>query len=155
MVAAIQAPDRSITAVHRTFIRDDGRGKAPVDRPRMMLGSVAGGAVRLAHVGPKMVVAEGLETALTVMEATGLPTWAVLSASNFKGLVLPALPVAAEIVIAADNDKNRAGMDAAEKAAELWASQGRRVWIAQPPTPGTDFNDMARDGLSAREGFVA
>ncbi len=125
----------------------------------MMLGAIAGGAVRLAYAGPKMIVAEGLETALTVMEATGLPTWAVLSASNFIGLALPALPVAAEVVIAADNDKikngKRAGIEAAEKAAELWASQGRRVWIAQPPTPGTDFNNMACDGLSAREGFAA
>lgn len=152
MVAAIQAPDRSITAIHRTYIRDDGQGKAGVAKSRMMLGNVAGGAVRLAYVGPKMIIGEGIETCLSAQEATGLPAWAVLSASNFKSLILPALPVAAEVVIAADNDKNRAGMDAAEKAAELWASQGRRVWIAQPPTPGTDFNDMARD--SAREGFA-
>jgi hypothetical protein len=79
MVAAIQAPDRSITAIHRTFIRDDGQGKAGVAKAKMMLGNVAGGAVRLAYAGPKMIVAEGLETALTVQEATGLPTWAVLS----------------------------------------------------------------------------
>ena len=32
MVAAIQAPDRSITAIHRTWIRDDGQGKAGVDQ---------------------------------------------------------------------------------------------------------------------------
>ncbi len=121
----------------------------------MTLGSINGGAVRLAHSGPKMVVAEGIETALTVLEATGLPTWAALSKSYYMGLVLPALPLAAEVVIAADNDKNRAGMNAAEKVAELWVSQGRKVWIAQPPKPGTDFNDMARDGLSAREGFAA
>ena len=75
----------------------------------------------------------------------------MLSASNFKSLILPALPIAAEIVILADHDKNRAGMNAAEQAAKLWSSQGRKVWIAQPPAPGTDFNDMARDGLSATE----
>ena len=102
-----------------------------------------------------MIVAEGLETALTVLEATGLPVWAALSASYFVGLALPELPLAVEIVIAADNDKikngKRAGIEAAEKAAVLWSSQGRKVWIAQPPKPGTDFNDMARDGLSATE----
>ena len=106
-----------------------------------------------------MVIAEGLETALSVMEATGLPAWAVLSASNFIGLALPKLPAAAEIVIAADHDEikngKRAGIEAAENAAALWSSQGRKVWIAQPPKPGTDFNDMARDGLSATEGFAA
>ncbi len=158
MVAAVQGPDRRITGIHRTFIRDDGQGKAHVAEPRMTLGPISGGAVRLAHAGPKLIVAEGLETSLSVQEATGLPVWAVLSASNFMGLVLPALPMAAEIVIAADNDKikngKRAGLDAAEKAAALWVSQGRKVWIAQPPKPGTDFNDLARNGLSAREGFA-
>jgi phage/plasmid primase-like uncharacterized protein len=34
-------------------------------------------------------------------------------------LILPALPVAAEVVIAADNDKNRRGTTAAGQAAEL------------------------------------
>ncbi len=155
MVAAVQAPNRSITAIHRTYIRGDGQGKADVADDKMMLGRINGGAVRLAHAGPKMIVGEGLETCLSVQEATGLPTWAVLSASNFMGLVLPALPLAAEVVIAADNDENRAGMDAAEKAAALWVSQGRKVSITQPPTPGTDFNDMARNELSAREGFAA
>ncbi len=155
MVAAIQAPDRSIMAIHRTFIRDDGQGKAGVAKPRMMLGNVTGGAVRLAHVGPKMIIGEGIETCLSTQEATGLPAWAVLSASNFKSLILPTLPLAAEVIIAADNDVNKAGLNAAKQAAELWASQGRRVWIAQPPTPGMDFNDMARDGLSTREGLVA
>ena len=153
MVAAVQAPDRSITAIHRTYIRDDGQGKAPVTKPRMMLGSVAGGAVRLAYAGPKMVIAEGLETALSVLEATGLPVWAALSASYFIGLVLPALPLAAEVVIAADNDE--AGLRAAEQVAALWSSQGRKVSITYPPKSGTDFNDMARDELNAQKGFAA
>ncbi len=68
-------------------------------------------------------------------------------------MALPALPLAAEIVIAADHDE--AGIEVAEKAASLWSSQGRKVWIAQPPKPGTDFNDMARDELSVQEGFAA
>ena len=42
---------------------------------------------------------EGVETALSVMEATGLPAWAALSAGGIEGLVLPDLPIAAEVVI--------------------------------------------------------
>ncbi len=159
MVAAVQAPDRSITAIHRTFLLGNGRGKAPVTKPKMMLGSVNGGCVRLAYAGPKMVIAEGIETSLSVLAATGLPVWAALSASYFIGLALPALPLAGEVVIAADHDEikngKRAGKDAAEKAAALWTSQGRKVSIAYPPTPGTDFNDMARDELSAKKEFAA
>ena len=56
----------------------------------------------------------------------GLPTWAALSASYFTTMALPELPLAAEVVIAADNDKNKAGIKAAEKAAALWSSQSRR-----------------------------
>ena len=153
MVAAVQAPDRSTTAIHRTYLLGNGRGKAPVTKPKKLLGSINGGAVRLAYAGPKMVIAEGLETALSVLEATGLPVWAALSASYFIGLALPALPLAAEVVIAADHDE--AGLKAAEKAAARWASQGRQVSITYPPTPNTDFNDMARDELSAQEGFAA
>ena len=159
MVCVIQAPDRSITAIHRIWIRDDGKGQANVASPKKTLGSINGGAVRLAYAGPKMIVAEGIETSLSVLEATGLPVWAALSASYFIGLALPALPLAAEIVIAAANDKikdgKRAGIEAAEKAAAFWSSQGRKVSIALPPIPGTDFNKLARDGLSAREGFAA
>ena len=148
-------PDDEVVGLHRTFLRADGKDKASVSRNKMMLGKCAGGAVRLAPAGLKLMIAEGIETSLSVQEATGLPTWAALSASGLAGLVLPGLPLATEVVIAADNDVNRAGMDAAEKAAALWVSQGRKVWIAQPPTSGTDFNDMVREGSCAQEGCAA
>ncbi len=51
MVSAVQAPDRSITAIHRTYILANGQGKAPVTKPKMMLGRVNGGCVRLAGAG--------------------------------------------------------------------------------------------------------
>ncbi len=154
MVAAVTAwPSREVMAIHRTFLTADGSDKAPVSQNRMMLGAVAGGAVRLAPAGPKLAVAEGIETSLSVQEATGLPVWAALSAAGITGLVLPELPLAAEVVIAADHDET--GLRAAEQAAERWLSEGRKVWIAKPPEYGTDFNDLARDELSARKGFAA
>ena len=107
----------------------------------MLLGCINGGAVRLAYAGPKMVIAEGLETSLSVLEATGLPVWAALSASNFMGLILPALPLAAEVVIAAEGDER--GEEAAQKAAQRFIAEGRTVKIARPPQ-GMDFNDLAQ-----------
>src|SRR4051794_33024643 len=47
MVAAVQAPDRTICAIHRTYLRADGAGKAPVTKPRKVLGRYMGGAIRL------------------------------------------------------------------------------------------------------------
>ncbi len=43
-------------AVHRTYLRPDGSGKAEVDPPKAMLAAVAGGAVRLS-AGPGPLVA--------------------------------------------------------------------------------------------------
>lgn len=127
-------------AVHRTYLLHDGTGKAPVTPARMALGPTHGGAVRLAEPEGRLAVAEGIETALSVFQETGLPTWAALSASGIEGLVLPPIHLAAEIVIAADSDS--AGVAAAERAADRWVASGRRVWIALPPNQGQDFNDL-------------
>jgi putative DNA primase/helicase len=46
------------------------------------------------------------------------------------------------VIICADHDANGVGECAARSAAERWLSEGRRVRIALPPKPGTDFNDV-------------
>ncbi len=144
MVAAVAiAPGTQVVAIHRTFLTFDGR-KAPVSNAKAMLGPCGGGAVRLAAAGPALVISEGIETGLSVMLATGLPTWAALSAGGIEGLILPPLPLAAEVTIAADNDPSGRGQAAADKAAARFTAEGRRVRICMPPTEGTDFNDVLR-----------
>ncbi len=139
MIAVIMRwPDKEPHAIHRTYL--DGDKKAAIEPNRMMLGSINGGAVMLGAVHEVMVVAEGIETALSVQQATGIPAWAVLSASNYRGLILP--DSVKEITIAADNDD--AGLKAAHEAAGLWARQDRQVRISLPPETGTDFNDLMR-----------
>jgi putative DNA primase/helicase len=132
MVAAVQAPARQIRGVHRTFLKADGSGKAPVSEPRLSLGTLSGGAVRLAAAesGKPLLVGEGIETMLSAMQATGLPAWAALSTSGMKSLVLPA--EITDIIITADNDENGAGEKAARAAAERWIGEGRAVRIAIP-----------------------
>lgn len=105
----------------------------------MALGPTGGGAVQLAPPGERLALAEGIETALSVQQATELPTWAVLGGANLASVVLPALPLAAEVIVAADGDA--AGQRYAYTAAERWARQGRRVRVAVPPA-GADFNDL-------------
>jgi phage/plasmid primase-like uncharacterized protein len=138
-------PSCDVVAVHRTFLKADGTGKAPVVPNRKSLGALAGAAIQLAPAAPAMAVAEGLETALSVMDATGLATWAAMSANNIPALSLPDLPLASDLVIAADHDENGVGQRAAEAAAERWTRQGRRVRIAMPPRVGADWNDVARE----------
>jgi phage/plasmid primase-like uncharacterized protein len=64
-------------------------------------------------------------------------------------LILPPLPLAAEVIICADHDTNGVGQRKAEAAARRWHTEGRRVRIALPPKPNTDFNDILRAELAA------
>ena len=51
--------------VHRTFVAREGNGKAPVEPQKMMPGPCRGGAVRLAAPCDKLMIGEGIETALS------------------------------------------------------------------------------------------
>jgi hypothetical protein len=71
MVAAVTLwPSKTISGVHRTYLTADGSDKAPLSPNKMMLGSIKGGAVRLAPPGTKLILAEGIETALSCLYAT-------------------------------------------------------------------------------------
>ncbi|MDA0781242.1 MAG: toprim domain-containing protein [Rickettsiales bacterium] len=140
MVAAVTIwPNKTILGLHRTYIKPDGSGKANIEPNKMMLGSVKGGAVRLSKPSSKLILAEGIETALSVAMSTGLSTWATLSTSGMLNVEVPPLEITQKIIIAADNDK--AGIGAANKLADRLLSAGYRVQIAMPPE-GMDFNDL-------------
>jgi putative DNA primase/helicase len=140
MVAAIVNVAGELIGVHRTYLRPDGTGKADVEPAKALLGRSSGGAVRLAPAAATLMVAEGIETAAAAMQATGQPAWAALSTSGMVALVLPS--IVRNVIILADNDVNGAGERAARTAAARWLSEGRRIKIAMPPEPGTDFNDV-------------
>jgi putative DNA primase/helicase len=142
MIGLVEHVSGGPIAIHRTFLSADGSGKAAVEPDKASLGPVGGSAVRLAQVraGQWLVVAEGLETTFSVMQACDLPGWAALSAGGIKSLVLP--PSANMVVICADNDANCVGQRAANAAAERFLAEGRRVRVALPPKSGTDFNDL-------------
>lgn len=142
MVAAVQDGERRVTGVHRTFLAPDGAGKAPVAAAKKMAGAVWGGAIRLCPAESTLCVAEGIETALSVALASGLPVWAAGSLGNMAALDLP--PVVKDVVLCVDGDGDRGALETAiDKAQAFHAAQGRRVRIARPPE-GTDFNDMLR-----------
>jgi putative DNA primase/helicase len=139
LAAAVLPGNPNVAGVHRTFLRADGSGKAPIKPDKMSLGAVQGAGTPLAQVGPKLAVSEGIETGLSVQQATGIPTLAALSAAGMQALVLPA--GVKEVFIAADPDG--VGMNAAQAAARRWHAEGRIVRIVKPPE-GQDFNDLAR-----------
>jgi hypothetical protein len=149
MVAPIVDVAGEQTGIHVTFLRHDGAGKA--DLPREFQpecrGAIRGGAIRLAPHDPArdLIIAEGIETALSAMEIFGLPGWSSVSAAGMTTLELP--PSVQRLVIAADNDASGAGQRNAVAAYERWTDEGRAVRIVIPPAVG-DFNDVLRQQKS-------
>jgi hypothetical protein len=102
-------------AVHRTYLRPDGSGKAGLaGGDKLMLGGTAQGAVRLSVGASRLAVAEGIESALSLLcglLAGPVNVWAALSTSGMRSLRLPAQT--GQLVIAGDGDQpGRAAADA-------------------------------------------
>jgi putative DNA primase/helicase len=145
IVARVDHVEHGFVGVHRTYLTQDYRRL-----DRKSLGPIGGGAVRLRGVpsGQWLAVAEGIETALSITLACGLPAWAALSAGGVRALVLP--PEATMVLICADHDANGVGQRAAQDAADRFLAEGRRVRIAIPPDTDTDFNDLLLERTSTR-----
>jgi putative DNA primase/helicase len=151
MVAQVtRGADGAPLAIHRTFLGRDGHGKAPVEPQKMMLGPCRGGAVWLGPAGDRLMVAEGIETALSAMQSTGQPAWAALSISGLRTLGLP--DAVREVIVLADGDEP--GEAAALDAGLRWNREGRCVRIARPPR-GFDFNDVLLGRTLRRLGDAA
>jgi predicted P-loop ATPase len=132
--------------IHRTYLLDDGSGKAPPGKK--MLGPVAGGAVRLAPAREdgRIGVAEGIETALAAMALFDVPAMAALSADGLRRWQWP--DGTTHVTIFAD--AGHAGMQAAATLAD-------RLNVADIPSRivaplhGDDFNDDLRRGVAAAD----
>jgi putative DNA primase/helicase len=146
MVARVEG-ERGLLGLHLTFLEPDGRGRkekklARGSKPR-------GGAIRLYPLeeGQPLALAEGIETALAVREATGWPVWATIAAPFMKEVVVP--HEVKEVVVCADHD--RAGLEAAHALARKLIREGRRVRVAVPPEEGEDWLDVlvrVKDGAA-------
>ena len=148
MVALVtRGTDGKPIGIHRTFLKKDGSGKAPVPRQKMMLGPCAGGAVFLAEAGERIAVGEGIETCLSVLQAKpALPVWAALSTSGLKSLDLP--EIVKEVTILVDLDRDGAGEKAALAAGRRWQAQGLVANMVRPKDGAADFNELLLQGGS-------
>ena len=135
-------------AIHRTYLRRDGTGKADVDPAKATKGPMAGGAIMLHDPvpGAPLVIGEGIESSLSAGRLLDAPAWAGIAAGNLKAIIPPGGP--REIILAADPDP--VGQREAWAAADQWRGLGRRVQVATPDDATTDFNDLLRR-RSARE----
>jgi predicted P-loop ATPase len=132
--------------IHRTFLLDDGSGKAPAGKK--MLDAVAGGSVRLAPLPEdgRLGIAEGIETALSAQAIFGIPTWAALSADGVRRWEWPA--GVTHVTIFAD--AGDAGIQAAATLADRLNMANVPNTMVRP-LHGDDFNDDLRHGAMAAE----
>lgn len=148
LIGGVQAVDRRLTAIWRIAITPDGK---PVtddagNKIKLGFGPATGGAVRFGLVGPTLVVAEGMETALGVLLLTRgkKPVWSLLSTSGMIGFDIPSEVKRLEIY--ADGDRHRLdkasertkkppGIAAAEGLKAKAEAKGIEVVIYPSPEP--------------------
>lgn len=159
MLAAICGPNGKMVAVHRTWLQQSPSGiwiKADLQNPKKVLGSFAGGCIRLwrgasgaalgvAPEGDIAILAEGIETALST--AIACPEYRVLASVSLSNMAAVKLPdTIKEIIVAADNDAgNPAARKALTAAIHQFTEQGRTVRLAVPEIEHGDWNDVLRN----------
>ena len=147
LVAAVANVEKKIIGISRIFLTMDGR-KAPLSRPKMSLGTLRGGAVRLAPTSDRVWLTEGVEDGLAVMQMMSEPAWGVLGTSGFKSVELP--ENIKRVILAPDGDD--AGQTVIQEAARRLAGQGREVRAAKLPA-GKDWCDVL-DEYEERAGIM-
>lgn len=150
MLAAVRDVSGQLVTLHRTLLTSDGH-KAGVNVPKRLMRlpegrTITGCAIRFGEPHEVLALAEGIETALSVVVATGLPCWACICAHGLEAVEIP--DGVREVLIFADKDRSNTGQCAAEKVACRLQSQGItvRVMDIREEIPDTaksiDFNDL-------------
>lgn len=158
LIAQVTGHEGDAVTIHRTYLASDGR-KAPVDAPKKLMRhplarQLTGGAIRLVPAGNRLAVTEGIETALAVTEAIGIPTWATGNAHLLATFQPPA--GIDQVLVFADKDRpsqqhpSGHGQEAArELVTRLWAMGIRAGAIA----PALDIPE-GRKGVDWLDVFV-
>lgn len=152
MLSAVRDSDGRLVTVHRTFLTPDG-WKAPIATPKRLMAlsegsTISGAAIRLGKPEDVLCIAEGVETALSVMCGTGYPCWAAISANGMKDVLIP--EGVKTVLIFADKDRSETGAEAAETLRARLAQEGRLAVIVQiadeipEGVKGLDWNDILR-----------
>lgn len=118
---------KHVTAVHLTALSEDGRTRIS----KRMIGPVSGQPLVIAPPsdGLGLVIAEGIEDALSFHQATGLGAWAAGSAAHM-GKLGNVVPDYVECVTLSEDD-NAAGREACAKLGQALIARGFDVLVAR------------------------
>jgi hypothetical protein len=130
-------------AIHRTALTLDGAAFLfDNNKVRQVLAPTAGAAIKLspdADVCQGLGIAEGIETALSVMHVGWRPVWALGTAGGIAAF--PVLDGIDHLTVFGDNDYSGTGQAAAETVERRWLQAGQECRVRWPKTPGHDWND--------------
>jgi putative DNA primase/helicase len=136
--------DTGVVAIHRTFLRPDGLGKADIDEPKRMLGHPGSGAVRWGGtpIDRTLRLAEGVEDAASVMNMLepGTFVWPVLGIERYQTITIPESIERVVIYSQHGAEASRA----IERATPRLTGNGRQLLVKQPPHAG-DWNDLLQE----------
>lgn len=150
MIASVET-EIGLVGIQRTFLKEDGSGKAELEPNKLSLGVCRGGTVRLYEATASVVLAEGIETSIACHMMLKLPVWATLGTSGLLTVELPER--IREVMIAADKDpldprkpSKLTGEAAAARAADRLRKDGRSVTVLRLGTlaPKRDWNDLLK-----------
>lgn len=149
MVAQVKDSAGQPVTLHRTYLNYTG-GKADVTDSKKLMAypsdrSITGAAIRLFEAGRVLGLAEGIETALAVHEATAMPVWACISNTLLERVIVP--DSVGLVVIWADNDRSGAGQKSAEALSIRLRDEGFQTIVMTPygdigDKKGLDWLDM-------------
>lgn len=150
MLAAVRDVSGQLVTVHRTLLAGDGH-KADVNVPKHLMRlpegrTITGCAIRFGEPHDVLALAEGIETALSVVVATGLPCWACICAHGLEVVEIP--DGVREVLIFADKDRSCTGERSAQELCRRLQAQGIEAAIEAVPLnipraeKGIDWNDV-------------
>lgn len=145
MIASVTDLAGVQTGAHRTWLRPDGCGKAPVVTPRRAMGHLLGHGVRFGRAQDVLAGGEGIETVLSARSGLPhMPMIAALSAAHLAAILFPASLRRLYIV----RDRDPAGTRARDLLVERASSAGIEAVVLSPVFG--DFNeDLRRRGIEA------
>ncbi len=157
--------DGNNLTIHRIYLKPDGNGKAEVSNSKKLMSPpnyMGGGSFRLGEPMPMVNggkyigIAEGIETALAVHNANKLPCWALYS-DTVLALFEPE-PDITHVVIWADREKSKAGLNSAIKLRDKLRNKGVQCKIEYPEfldTSKEDWLDVFVNCPAKIKGYIA
>ena len=109
MISVFRTPVGEVCTLHITYLDESG-DKASVEYSRKMMpvmNPLVGSACRLWTPGKILCVTEGIETALSVHQLEGFPTWSLGNAHNVEYFIPP--DICESLFIFADEDVSATG----------------------------------------------